>query len=822
MGGKFGFWLSFPVFPVGMSATIYAGQDFNPRRTAMAPFEDNVAHSAITGLWIDEMLLSDGTLETEGYYPLNGSASFFRFTAYKNRDYGAWVKGGVLYLDNFLAFDNNVQITAPKGPTITRNSIMIGETSNVGDSSFRSKVDVGGRTRPQLYASDELIIRGYEVYEDDGPQLLYNCTFINFIPDAYKASGAVSHRSRKQLESAVNKLFGLTFINSNKFYALNNTPYDNQRMGIWADLDGSISGFPSGGWIVGQDPLNAFSGCVSNSDWSAYGCPATGEMFVQLRVGNNEFTTYNTTSSKGVAQPELKNANIITPRMYVVDQLRNIQGPSNGSPGGNDNTWVIQYNLLNRGFYGLRWPNDHPTPRDLSVSLKNAVNYDWIVLAIQYPNKTDFKITWSESGSSNTYPVTWANSLADVMVSPNELAYYNQTTEHLYVKLQNRVPRDDFENVYPFSDYHSVGLIRIVATCPNNNCAPSKFSNPTSSKLVYNTLMKEDRFVGNLEVCQQKAVNSSLIGSNGSGKVFAFWDSKAKLLDFTVFHNLNLIATEISVEIGAVGTQERIIHPGLDNPISPYGVSRFLLDLSYQEQVALLKGQMFVKLSTTQNPTGHLRAQLYCSNSTTSTCALPPPIANATDSCVNYGTFGNAFFTDNLNSFSTVTGNGDASYEVNGEGGLCGNAIKMIMGSGDVYLERTNGLNGAAYSHFEFFVRVSDNYGPLNISVTAFGKQVIVKKEHVLNYKIDNTAATRVRIPISEFTTSSFSLKKLRFSLTEPSTILRTFHVDTIQVVKSDDLMIPGMASSEFSYFGKVATCGSSLNPDYDPLTLKK
>lgn len=56
--------------------------------------------------------------------------------------------------------------------------------------------------------------------------------------------------------------------------------------------------------------------------------------------------------------------------------------------------------------------------------------------------------------------------------------------------------------------------------------------------------------------------------------------------------------------IGQPGSEQRILQR--DFKISPYSISRFTYSYSYDEHGSLVKGEMFVKLSTLLNPNGRI------------------------------------------------------------------------------------------------------------------------------------------------------------------------------------------------------------------------
>jgi len=57
---------------------------------------------------------------------------------------------------NLTIFDCEIGMTSPPGPNILQDSVIIGETDNVG-TAFRPSVDLGGRSRPGLWSSTDVI-----------------------------------------------------------------------------------------------------------------------------------------------------------------------------------------------------------------------------------------------------------------------------------------------------------------------------------------------------------------------------------------------------------------------------------------------------------------------------------------------------------------------------------------------------------------------------------------------------------------------------------------------------------------------------------------
>ncbi|KAG2382836.1 hypothetical protein C9374_004803 [Naegleria lovaniensis] len=840
VGGKWGYVYFMPTNPTGLSSRMAPENTTLPRIAPMGAFDDNIAHSADSGLWVEEQMLPDGTSEIEGYYPAtwNGSvlisnrgiATFRNFTGYKNRNYGAWVKGAIIQLLDFYVFDNRVQLTAPTGPTVTVNAVMIGETSNTGDSSFRPNVDLGGRSRPDLYRKGGVSVQiiGYEQYEDAGPQYVMNSTFINLVSDQVRMAGAFSSRKTRQVQSTQSKNINLTFINANKHYINPNSIYDDHRFLVYADLDGSSTGFPHGGWVVGSDTIIPFNGCIFNSSWNSYSCPAFGESYGQLRFTNAEYDTFDVTDRNRVQHPELRDPNIRQTQQYTWDLLRNIASPVTGSIAKTANTYLNQANVILRGFYTIRMPYDIPTPKSVRLSLNKVVNGDWVVVTLPYRKDASFNVQYAESQSSPSSQMN-PGTLSQMMQYPRQYYYWDVNGEMLYIKLQQLDGRDSFETIYnTFTSYSSGGIVSITATCPSGTCAPITLQNPVNAKSIYKTYMREDRYVGLLETCQQNVVVPGSY-TPGYGKVYAFLDPNSKVLDVTVYHNLNFIVTGITVGIGAPGVETRQIYSSYSAP--HHSISRFLVDFSYSEWIALIKGQVFVKVSTTAHPQGHLRAQLYCS--TGSTCTIPPPISSATPSNTGVGQVLLNLYSGSFAGYSIKTAL-DTTYDDKFvDSSMDGNALKVTMQTGnitvavsnDVVVSQTNSTG--AVNYLEFYVRSLDSNIPLLLTVTAgYSKKnynpEVVGRLDVLHYKIDTTIATRVRLAVSDLAlVAGAKFNSVTFELTDKS-LRRTFVLDQIRFVNGDKAPVSsGVTPSQIVYFNTAPKCGSTVDPDPDPFSIR-
>jgi len=106
VGATFGFWLAFPVNPHGPSSTT----TIFPIRTPLREFAYNKAHSMDSdGLFVDRgpdaKSDANGGAYTPLYDPTNTSsdpveAIFSAFEAYKCRNRGTWIRGGLVTIEN--------------------------------------------------------------------------------------------------------------------------------------------------------------------------------------------------------------------------------------------------------------------------------------------------------------------------------------------------------------------------------------------------------------------------------------------------------------------------------------------------------------------------------------------------------------------------------------------------------------------------------------------------------------------------------------------------------------------------------------------------
>ncbi|KAL9656304.1 hypothetical protein ABK040_007917 [Willaertia magna] len=861
VGGRFGFWFTMPKDATGASAGKYGTENFyvRPRWQPLGAFKFNVAHSTTgNGFEIDNMEKSDGTTELAGYNPLIGpypkgvetwelksiDAIFEGLIAFKNRGYGVWARGGPLVFKNLTLFDNMNQMNSPPGPSIIMDSVMIGETENTGDSSFRPTVDVGGRSRPRLWSTNTEIIKGYETYDNGGPQILRNVLFKNLMTNEYRYAGALGSLSNAPFKHQTrNRYAEIKFENANRYY-VSTELYDGNKGTNILDIDGSVTDLKPSGWIVTNESITLFNGCVPKPEWNAYKCPVFAEGYGQLRVTNVDVTATNIVGADGKSYPDLANPSKKVVRMNFVDMLRGHSIPALGATSGGTPRLTLLANVIMRGFYTIRPAYDTPTPAKIEVSLESNADRDWIIFSAQYPRGTQFTIT-SAVWSGQVTALSAASSLQEVVADRSKY-FYDSESEHLFIKLENKAGKSGFSERWGFTDYNYDGfVITINAACPGNRCAPSAYRLPENVKYYHLKYIKEERYIANLQTCQQSTITTVANDAAGQGIAYAFFSPSSRTLDVAVHHDLTKIVTKIEVGIGEAGAERRLIPL---HKISPYSLSRFSFDISYDEWVSLVKGEMFIKISTTQYPNGHLRGQLHCNNGKSSTgtpsCSLPPPLpkASACDSIDNNLMFNIYREAEDIkgwpywdlwvwNGPNTDTANTsvNANYNV---APICGkSSFKFGLQSGGIQIAKHNAptqtpnpiIDSSVFKYFEFFVKSLS--GPLSLTLTFKDLSsdlaaIKITSEYIQHYKIDDTKVTRVRIPVSDlkFKSVKQNVQYIVITLTD-RTSYKEFLIDNMRFVTNNatDSSTTSIVTNN-DIKGVTSICGTQVT-DPDPFT---
>jgi cell migration-inducing and hyaluronan-binding protein len=293
-----GFWWSLPEHPQGKFEGTEISKAIWPRRTRMAEFRGNVAHSNYDGFMLDR------NINLEGVFGLAGPSHIAKenpadensrsvesllvdLTAYKNRNGGAWSRGELHVYKNFKAADNAIGFTSSTGSfgadtftSLVVDSRFVGETENIGNP-VTPEEKAYGRSLPKRLIPD-FPIRAYEYY--DYRHDVANTTFVNFQDNKQRGSGALSWLLYTGAGvTTENTVRSAKYINAKPVYFPKIDPRfdsDNRsgsayRTAAIHDLDGSTTGIPDSYVLIHDgenDSVATDDTCEIHPTWNASVC----------------------------------------------------------------------------------------------------------------------------------------------------------------------------------------------------------------------------------------------------------------------------------------------------------------------------------------------------------------------------------------------------------------------------------------------------------------------------------------------------------------------------------------------------------------------
>ncbi|MCW2960654.1 MAG: transrane domain containing protein [Thermoleophilia bacterium] len=296
-----GFWLAMPEHPTGLFAKMYPAETASTwnRRMALTEFSGNTAHSnGGDGVNFDDGPRPDGTTETTHHHARENPAdtkskslvtTLSGLASYKNRGHGVWLRGTNHRVTGATLADNAVGATFASYESFLQDSLVVGESANVGTpESWEAKsggVGLGGRSAPRPWESD-FPIRGFEFY--DGRVGVERTTFVNFQQwntpaGARREQSAIGYKLDNDFSvDPKNFATAVSFVNAKQLYLP--TPQvgdDGALSSVFLDTDGSVTG-GAGRSVMVNNPFLFGSGCAARADWNAQVC--TGD-YATLMVG---------------------------------------------------------------------------------------------------------------------------------------------------------------------------------------------------------------------------------------------------------------------------------------------------------------------------------------------------------------------------------------------------------------------------------------------------------------------------------------------------------------------------------------------------------
>ncbi len=305
-----GFWWSLPEHPQGQFAGTEISKTIWPRRTRMAEFKGNVAHSNFDGFMLDR------NINLENVFGLAGPSHIAKenpadensksvesllenLTAYKNRNGGVWSRGELHVFRNLKAADNAIGFTSSTGSfgadtftSLVVDSLFVGETDNIGNPVTPEEKGYG-RSLPKRLIPD-YPIHAYEYY--DYRHDVVNTRFVNFQDNKQRGSGALSWLLFTGAGvTTENTVKGAKYINAKPVYFPKIDPRfdsDNRsgsayRTAAIHDLDGSTTGIPDSYALIHDgenDSVATDDTCEIHPTWNASVCKGDiGRMQFSIR-----------------------------------------------------------------------------------------------------------------------------------------------------------------------------------------------------------------------------------------------------------------------------------------------------------------------------------------------------------------------------------------------------------------------------------------------------------------------------------------------------------------------------------------------------------
>ncbi|XP_030740349.1 cell migration-inducing and hyaluronan-binding protein isoform X1 [Echinops telfairi] len=518
-----GFWFIFHHVPTGPSVGMYSPG--YSEHIPLGKFHNNRAHSNYRA----GMIIDNGVKTTEAsakdkrpflsiisarYSPHKDAdplkprepAIIKHFTAYKNQDHGAWLRGGDVWLDSCRFADNGIGLTLASGGTFPyddgskqeiKNSLFVGESSNVGTEMMNNRVwgpgglDHSGRTLP---IGQNFPIRGIQFY--DGPINVQNCTFRKFAALEGRHTSALAFRLNNAWQSCPhNNVTHIAFedvpITSRVFFGepgpwFNQLDMDGDKTSVFHDVDGSVSEYP-GSYLTKDDNwLVRHPDCINVPDWRGAICSGRyAQMYIQA----------------------YKTSNL---RMKII---------KNDFPGHplflegalTRSTHYQQYQpviTLQKG-YTIHW--DQTAPAELAIWLINFNKGDWIRVGLCYPRGTTFSILsdvhnrlLKQTSKTGTFIRTLQMEKLEQSYAGRSHYYWDEDSGLLLLKLKAQNEREKFA----FCSVKGCERIKIKALIPKHapisDCTATAYPKyteravvgvPMPRKLLSSRLKTQDRFL---------------------------------------------------------------------------------------------------------------------------------------------------------------------------------------------------------------------------------------------------------------------------------------------------------------------------------------
>ncbi len=420
-----GFWMALPEHPTGLSTNTTTWN----RRTALTAFSDNRAHSNTHGFFVDSGPRPDGTTETTYYDPRSNPADpqsapvnavFSQLVAYKNRYHGIWLRGTHHIVDNSVLADNGMGATFASEYSRLSNSLVVGETANLGTPETWTAPGLGGRSLPQPWEA-AFPIRGFQFY--DGLVAARGVSFFNFVPNSQRNASGLGFLLDNQFSlHPGNQSAGLTFVNANRVWLPPLQPgFDGDSSALFTDTDGTVTG-TAGARVMANNPFLMAGACTYRSSWNAQVCPPGAATYLRIA----------TESISGTTQ-----------QLHPVRFTRP-DGAAQTLDGYDPSATSVTTTAVGHTSYRVSFAGGI-APTQTAYRVINGVG-QWVQFAIPYASAPSRITRW---GCDIADASSWCyggapTSLAQLQQSQVDSAFYDAAAGLLYVRLK---PSDEYDQL---------------------------------------------------------------------------------------------------------------------------------------------------------------------------------------------------------------------------------------------------------------------------------------------------------------------------------------------------------------------------------------
>ena len=398
-----GFWWSLPEHPIGKFVGTEISKTTWPRRTKMAEFRGNVAHSNFDGFMLDRNINLEGVFGLAGpshvakENPADDNSKSVEsllvdLTAYKNRNGGAWSRGELHVYKNFKAADNAIGFTSSTGAfgadtytSLVVDSLFVGETDNVGNP-VTPEEKAYGRSLPKRSLPD-YPIHAYEYY--DYRHDVVNTTFVNFQDNKQRGAGALTWLFFTGAGvTTENTVKSAKYINAKPVYFPKiDTRFDGDnrsgsayRTAAIHDLDGSTTGIPDSYALIHDGENNSIAtddSCKIQPTWNASVCAGDiGRLQFSIRRGGA--TSGLGLALKDVALRSAAPARPAAPAPAAAKPAAAPPAPITLSRNGKDFSLTANQSTVRAGTE-IRVKSERP---EVALSLSEMAKDSWVVFEL--------------------------------------------------------------------------------------------------------------------------------------------------------------------------------------------------------------------------------------------------------------------------------------------------------------------------------------------------------------------------------------------------------------------------------------------------------